>query len=64
MTPNTLTPLQLTQTKDALARLEHAQLTAWEISFLETVTDQTGEDAPWLTGRQREILDELDRKKG
>ncbi len=61
---NKLTALQRTQIKDALARLEHAQLTPWEISFLETVTDQTGEDEPWLTDRQREILNTLDSEKG
>ena len=65
MSTNKLTPTQLKDAKDILARLEHAtDLTAWETSFYESITEQVDDAAPWLTPRQWEILEELDEKKG
>ena len=61
---HTLPPTELQPIKDILARLEHADLTQWETGFFESITEQTDEAAPWLTPRQREILDEIDQKKG
>jgi len=62
---NRLTPKELADVKESLANLEHApNLTAWETSFIESVTEQTDEAQPWLTTRQLEILHELHHEKG
>lgn len=61
---NKLTAVQLQKAKDMLGRLEHANLTPWETSFIESVTEQTDADWPWMTARQQEILEKLDGEKG
>lgn len=61
---NKLTDTERTSAKDILDRLDGVHLTAWEMSFIESVTEQTDDNEPWLTTRQWEILHKLDDEKG
>jgi len=61
---NKLTPKEVSDARDILTRLDGVHLTAWEMSFIESITEQTDDDEPWLTTRQWEILHKLDGEKG
>ena len=62
---NTLTAKELRDARDLLARLDgEPTLTPWETSFIESITEQTDQNEPWLTTRQWEILRKIDDEKG